>query len=76
MLAILGYEVSSADNGEKALRIFLRSKIDIVISDYEMPGMDGVTLAHIKNLSALVILMTGAARAPFIRMGTVWIGNP
>ena len=74
MLAILGYEVSSADNGEKALRIFLRSKIDIVISDYEMPGMDGVTLAHnIKRSSpgTPVILMTGAAReAVLSKIGT------
>ncbi len=75
MLAILGFEVSSADNGEKALRIFLRSKFDIVISDYEMPGMDGVTLAHnIKRSSpgTPVILMTGAARAAVqSKMGTV-----
>lgn len=75
MLAVLGYEVSSADNGEKALGIFLRGKFDIVLSDYEMPGMDGVTLAlNIKRYSpgTPVILMTGAAReAVQSRIGTV-----
>jgi CheY-like chemotaxis protein len=74
MLAVLGYEVSSADSGDRALRIFLRSRFDIVISDYEMPGMDGVTLAqNIKRSSpgTPVILMTGAARAAVqSKMGT------
>ena len=45
MLSRLGYEVSSADSGETGLRIFLMNKFDIVLSDYEMPGMDGVALA-------------------------------
>jgi CheY-like chemotaxis protein len=74
MLTVLGYEVSSADNAEKALRIFLGSKFDIVLSDYEMPGMDGVTLAHrIKKSSpgTPVVLMTGAAKETVLsRMGT------
>jgi CheY-like chemotaxis protein len=40
MLSRLGYEVSSADSGENGLRIFLKKKFDIVLSDYEMPGME------------------------------------
>src|SRR5512143_1824403 len=74
MLTVLGYEVSSAENGEKALRILLRSKFDIVLSDYEMPGMDGVALARrIKKSSpgTPVVLMTGAAKETVLsRMGT------
>jgi CheY-like chemotaxis protein len=60
----LGYEVSSAENGAMALRIFLGT-VDIVLSDYEMPGMDGVALARRIKRSAPgtpVVLMTGAAR--------------
>jgi two-component system, NarL family, capsular synthesis sensor histidine kinase RcsC len=74
MLSVLGYEVSSADNGEKGLRIFLRNKFDLVLSDYEMPGMDGFALAHSIKCSSPdtpVVLMTGAAReAVLSRKGT------
>jgi len=45
MLSRLGYEVLSADSGENGLRIFFKNKFDIVLSDYEMTGMDGVALA-------------------------------
>lgn len=65
MLSALGYEVSLAENGAKALRIFLGNKFDIVLSDYEMPGMDGVALARrIKRSSpgTPVVIMTGAAK--------------
>ena len=65
MLSRLGYEVSSADSGENGLRIFLKNKFDIVLSDYEMPGMDGVALACIVKKSAprtRVVIMTGAGK--------------
>ena len=45
MLSHLRYEVSSADSGENGFRLFLKKKFDIVLSDYEMSGMDGVALA-------------------------------
>ena len=65
MLSRLGYEVSSADSGENGLRIFLKNKFDIVLSDYEMPGMDGVALAcSVKKNSprTRVVIMTGAGK--------------
>ena len=65
MLSRLGYEVLSADSGENGLSIFLKNKFDIVLSDYEMPGMDGVALAcSIKKSSPRtpVVIMTGAGR--------------
>jgi CheY-like chemotaxis protein len=45
MLSRLGYEVSSADSGENGLHIFLKNKFDLVFTDYEMPGIDGVAFA-------------------------------
>ena len=65
MLSRLGYEVSSADSGENGLRIFLKNKFHIVLSDYEMPGMDGVALAcNVKKSSprTRVVIMTGAGK--------------
>ena len=65
MLSCLGYRVSSADSGENGLRIFLKNEFDIVLSDYEMPGMDGVALAcSVKKCSprTRVVIMTGAGK--------------
>jgi CheY-like chemotaxis protein len=65
LLSRLGYEVSSADSGENGLSIFLKNKFDVVLSDYEMPGMDGVAFAcSVKKSSARtpVVIMTGAGR--------------
>lgn len=47
------------------LRIFLKNKFDLVFSDYEMPGIDGVAFAcSIKKCSPRtpVVIMTGAGR--------------
>jgi CheY-like chemotaxis protein len=65
MLSRLGYDVSSADGGENGLSIFLKNEFDMVLSDYEMPGMDGVALAcNVKNSAphTRVVIMTGAGR--------------
>lgn len=69
MLSGLGYEVSAADSGENGLDVFLKNNFDIVLSDYEMPGMDGVALAcRIKQHSpgVAVVIMTGSGKASMI----------
>ena len=40
----LGYEVDTADGGVRALRVLESRRMDIVISDIRMPGMDGIEL--------------------------------
>jgi len=63
MLSRLGNEVSSTDSAEDGLCVFFKSKFDIVLSDYEMPGMDGVAFAcSVKKSSPRtpVVIMTGA----------------
>jgi CheY-like chemotaxis protein len=65
MLSRLGYDVISTDSGENGLELFLKNQFDLVITDLEMSGMDGIALAgHIKEKSpfTLVILMTGQGK--------------
>jgi len=65
MLFRLGYHVIAANSGDQGLELFLKSECDIVLTDFEMPGLDGISLAlHIKEKSpdTVVILMTGHDR--------------
>jgi two-component system, chemotaxis family, chemotaxis protein CheY len=50
-LTAAGHEVSEAGNGIEALNSAKKTKFDLVISDLNMPGMDG--LALIKQLRQL-----------------------
>lgn len=71
LLALLGYKVICATNGYDGLSLFLKEKCDIVLTDFDMPGMDGITLAyHIKEdfPETLVVLMTGHDRASMTEM--------
>jgi len=57
-----GYFVFLAKNGKEALRLLGQEQIDLVITDYQMPEMDGIELVRRINefLPSLpVILMTG-----------------
>ena len=62
MLNQMGLEVSSAENGAKGMDLFLKNRFDLVITDFDMPDMNGIDLAQkIKKKSprTSVILMTG-----------------
>ena len=62
-LEFIGYEVALAIDGVEALAVFLENSIDLVLTDLEMPAMDGLSLAgHIKenSPSTPVILLTGS----------------
>ncbi|MGD2269786.1 MAG: response regulator [Desulfobacterales bacterium] len=61
-LADRGYEVYTAENGEKALQIFRENKPSIVLTDIKMPGMDGVALLEkikAENPDTEVVMITG-----------------
>jgi CheY-like chemotaxis protein len=45
LLGSYGYEVTVAANGRQALKLFLSRKVDVVLTDLEMPGMTGAELA-------------------------------
>ncbi|RJP79189.1 MAG: response regulator [Candidatus Zixiibacteriota bacterium] len=46
MIADMGYRVQGAASGEAARDYILQSPVDLVISDMEMKGMDGLALAR------------------------------
>jgi CheY-like chemotaxis protein len=65
VLYFFGFEVALAGNGVEALAVFNQNSFDLVLTDLQMPIMDGSILAsHIKQRSPQtpVILMTGADR--------------
>ena len=39
-----GYDVITVGNGEEALDVLRKTRIEVVISDIQMPVMDGITL--------------------------------
>jgi two-component system response regulator VanR len=56
-----GFEVFTANNGEKGLEVFKKEHIDIVLSDIMMPKMDGFELAkQIRFLSDVPIILLTA----------------
>jgi CheY-like chemotaxis protein len=46
MLTSYQHQVQSAENGETALELFGKSTYDLVITDFRMPGIDGIQLAQ------------------------------
>ncbi len=64
MFSMLGYDVDTAENGKNGLAMTAQKNYDIVITDLNMPVMDGLeTLKRIKkkNPKVEVIVMTGFA---------------
>jgi putative two-component system response regulator len=59
------YQCSFAENGEAALALFSETMFDVVVTDIDMPVMDGIELAKIikSKFTADVIVMTGQIRS-------------
>jgi len=84
MLAELGYQVDMAENGSTALQKIRIRPYDIVLSDLEMPLVNGFLLAsRIKSHSSDIrtILMTGRCHAEVLGLMTpavvdAWLFKP
>jgi CheY-like chemotaxis protein len=59
-----GFEVTLTRNGNDALRLVASESFDVLVTDYEMPGLNGEQLcSHIRNdlqLDSLRIVMCSA----------------
>jgi CheY-like chemotaxis protein len=68
LLGSYGYDVTVAASGRQALKVLLSHKVDVVLTDMEMPGMTGAELAiRLKKMrpELPVLLVSGAkAHAP------------
>jgi len=72
ILSAAGYRVSSADEGESALRSMSETDFDVVVMDIRMPGRDGVDiLEEMGSPPPKVILMTGYANEDRLRHAVV-----
>jgi two-component system, OmpR family, response regulator CpxR len=66
MLETRGYRVVACTSAQQALEAFRLGGVDLVLSDLQMPGVDGATLVQkIKEISAATptILFSGKIRA-------------
>lgn len=57
-----GYEVETTASGEEAWELFQKSHFDIVVTDFQMPGMSGVELIRLIRESqspARTVLLSG-----------------
>jgi len=63
-MQVAGHKCTVTSNGKTALETLTRTSIDLVITDINMPEMNGIELASeiLNRFSADVIVMTGQAR--------------
>ena len=74
MLEHAGYEVLSAEHGQQGLEFLASSPVDLVITDVEMPEMDGLSLTrHLKAQDAFrdipVIIVSTKSEAEYQQQG-------
>jgi two-component system chemotaxis response regulator CheY len=81
-----GYDVLLADDGVEALRIAVESDVNLVLTDVNMPNMDGITLIReLRKLAAYrykpILILTTESSAEIKLQGkeagaTGWIVKP
>ena len=69
-----GYRIFEAENGEQALALLAQETVSLVISDWEMPVMDGLTLCseirqRVQDRYIYVIVLTARDSVEDLRIG-------
>ncbi len=60
-----GYRVSTANNGASGVALFLRQNFDLVITDNNMPGMNGLdVIKRINNIVKVPIILMSSDYLP------------
>src|SRR5205807_469567 len=62
LLQDAGCTIETAKNGEEGLKLFNAGKFDLVVTDFRMPGMDGIEFIRQVRLAApntRMILLSG-----------------
>lgn len=65
ILADAGWDVQTAANGARALELLLQGSFDTILTDIDMPGLNGLQLLRAiraRDLDVPVVLMTGNPR--------------
>ena len=58
-LRLHGFEAHSVSDGKSALNILKKERFDIIITDYYMPGLDGIELTKITRFHYPHMLIVG-----------------
>jgi CheY-like chemotaxis protein len=60
-----GYKVLEASGGDEGLKLFLSHRVDAVVLDYQMPGMNGdVVAAKMKRVKSHIPIMLLSTYGP------------
>ena len=74
-LVAQGYEVMDARNGEEALEKLRDEKVDLIVLDMNMPGMDGMeTCRTVRSSSDVSIIMLTVRDAESDKVGALDAG--
>jgi two-component system, chemotaxis family, chemotaxis protein CheY len=86
VLAGAGYEVAEAADGEEALGLAQTRQFDLVVTDHNMPKMDGVTLVRalrqLADYDAVALIVLSTEVDPVLKQkgreagATGWMAKP
>jgi two-component system chemotaxis response regulator CheY len=86
VLAGAGYEVSQAEDGVEALELAQSRQFDLVVTDHNMPRMDGVTLVRelrqLRQYDAVALIVLSTEVDPVLKQkgreagATGWMVKP
>ena len=79
LLEIWNYQVIEANTGEEALQVAAREKPDVILMDYRLPRIDGITatsrIREQPSLKDTVIIFVSASSEPSVRASAVAAGG-